>query len=151
MVNCARESQYPYRFFAAASERRIIICKGLKPKDDNEFPSRNRQIWLRSRCRENSTAGIGLIFRGLNVALNADISQIGHLWMGTNEIAKETALITAYRREVVMCLAPIFLRQGSFCAQRALQAAKRSVGHIIFRHALHNLARKTTFGEMHVS
>jgi hypothetical protein len=33
---------------------------------------------------ENLTAGIWLIFRGLNFSRNADIGQIGHLWMGTN-------------------------------------------------------------------
>jgi hypothetical protein len=32
---------------------------------------------------ENLTAGIWLIFRGLNFSRNADIGQIGHLWMGT--------------------------------------------------------------------
>jgi hypothetical protein len=32
---------------------------------------------------ENLTAGIWLIFRGLNFSRNADIAQIGHLWMGT--------------------------------------------------------------------
>jgi hypothetical protein len=37
---------------------------------------------------KNLTAGIWLIFRGLNFSRNADIGQIGHLWMGTNEVVK---------------------------------------------------------------
>jgi len=32
---------------------------------------------------KNFTAGIWLIFRGLNFSRNADIGQIGHLWMDT--------------------------------------------------------------------
>jgi hypothetical protein len=32
---------------------------------------------------KNLTTGIWLIFRGLNFSRNADIGQIGHLWMGT--------------------------------------------------------------------
>jgi len=44
------------------------------------------QIWSRSRRTKNLTAGLGLIFRGLNFSRNADIGQIGHLWMGTNVI-----------------------------------------------------------------
>jgi hypothetical protein len=27
-----------------------------------------------------------LIFRGLNFSCNADMGQIGHFWMGTNEL-----------------------------------------------------------------
>jgi hypothetical protein len=34
---------------------------------------------------KNLTAGIWLIFRGLNFSRNADIGQIGHLWMGTSK------------------------------------------------------------------
>jgi len=54
--------------------------------DDSECPSRNRQIWSRSRRAKNLTAGIGLIFRGLYFSRNADTGQIGHLWMGTSEV-----------------------------------------------------------------
>jgi hypothetical protein len=36
------------------------------------------QICSRSRCAKNLTAGIWLIFRGLNFSRNADIGQIGH-------------------------------------------------------------------------
>jgi hypothetical protein len=50
----------------------------------NLCPSRNRIIWSRSRRAENLTAGIWLIFRGLNFSCNADIGQISHFWMGTN-------------------------------------------------------------------
>jgi hypothetical protein len=43
------------------------------------------QIGSRYRTRtKNSTAGIWLIFRGLNFSRNADIGQISHFWMGTN-------------------------------------------------------------------
>ena len=48
-----------------------------------QCPSRNRQIWSRSRRAKNITAGIWLIFRGLYFEYNADIGQIGHLWMDT--------------------------------------------------------------------
>jgi hypothetical protein len=41
------------------------------------------KIWSRSRRAKNLTTGIWLIFRGLNFSRNADIGQIGHLWMGT--------------------------------------------------------------------
>ena len=40
-------------------------------------------IWSRSRRVKNLTAGIWLIFRGLNFSRNTDIGQIGHFWMGT--------------------------------------------------------------------
>jgi hypothetical protein len=42
-------------------------------------------IWSRYGTRtKNLTAGIWLIFRGLNFSRNADIGQISHLWMGTS-------------------------------------------------------------------
>jgi hypothetical protein len=46
-------------------------------------PSRNRQIWLRTRRAKIFTAGIWLIFRGKKYLRNAGVEQIGHLWMGT--------------------------------------------------------------------
>jgi hypothetical protein len=60
------------------------IFARLELDENNSCPSRNRQIWSRSRRAENLTAGIWSIFRGLNFPRNADIGQIGHLWMGTN-------------------------------------------------------------------
>jgi hypothetical protein len=60
---------------------------GAAQMEADEFPSRNRQIWSRYGTHtKNSTAGIGLIFRGLNFTRNADIGQIGHLWMDTDEV-----------------------------------------------------------------
>ena len=64
----------------------------------NLCPSRNRTICSRSRRVENLTAGIWLIFRGLNFPRNADIGQIGHFWMGTNLLIAE--------------MGPRFLQQG---------------------------------------
>jgi hypothetical protein len=58
----------------------------------NSCPSRNRQIWSRSRRAKNLTAGICLIFPGLNFSRNTDIGQIGHLWMGTNSNGAENSL-----------------------------------------------------------
>jgi hypothetical protein len=40
--------------------------------------------FIRDTAAENLIAGICLIFRGLNFSRNADIGQVGHLWMGTN-------------------------------------------------------------------
>jgi hypothetical protein len=71
---------------------------GLKTTNQQIFVSvrpENRQIWLRSRRAKNLSAGapqevplgyIWSIFRGINFENNADIGQIGHLWMGTSLI-----------------------------------------------------------------
>jgi hypothetical protein len=48
-------------------------------------------------ARKNLTAGIWLIFRGLNFSRNADIGQIGHFWMGTSYGPGRKATITKVR------------------------------------------------------
>jgi hypothetical protein len=74
--------------------RSIAIVKCLT----NLCPFRNRQIWSRSRRAKNLTAGIWLIFRGLNFLRNKDIGQIGHFWMGTNLQRLRTAVTTTENR-----------------------------------------------------
>jgi hypothetical protein len=55
--------------------------KGTDASGADYCPARNRQMWLRSRRAKNLIAGIWVIFRGFNFSRNADIGQIGHLWM----------------------------------------------------------------------
>jgi hypothetical protein len=59
----------------------------LHKKDRKNLTSVHPEIGKFGRDQgvgENLTAGIWLIFRGLNFSRNADIGQIGHLWMGTH-------------------------------------------------------------------
>jgi hypothetical protein len=59
----------------------------LHKKDRKNLTSVHPEIGKFGRDQgvgKNLTAGIWLIFRGLNFSRNADIGQIGHLWMGTH-------------------------------------------------------------------
>jgi len=47
-------------------------------------PVQKQANWVEIKACKNFTGGIGLICRGLNFSHNADIGQMGHLWMGTH-------------------------------------------------------------------
>ncbi|PID39638.1 MAG: hypothetical protein CR984_06315 [Proteobacteria bacterium] len=70
---------------AMLTSHKFPVNHSKSKKIVSEFLSRNRQIGSRSRLSNIFTAGIWLILARIKCSYNADIGQIGHLWMGSNE------------------------------------------------------------------
>jgi hypothetical protein len=85
-----------------------------------------KQKLARSRRSENLTAGIWLIFRGLNFSCNADIGQISHFWMGTILLIFHLLIIGS-----VVCCYIYLAASGADIPEELREALKNIIAYCI--------------------